>query len=145
MHAPEAMPVLAAKEARCPLWAYLAPAVYLACCALCIRAIALDPSADVGIYGMLVAIGLVPAFVVPGVFSTRSVKLSVSSDGLLVDGRLVPTDDVRLAFAERGSAHVHVEERGGKKRSFLVASYKEAQALVRELPPSSAPSLGLSI
>jgi hypothetical protein len=132
-----------AKEDRCPLWALAAPALYLFACALCVRAIAMDPSADIGIYGLLVAVGLVPAFVLPGVFSTRTVKLAVSEAGLVVDGRVVKLDDARLLHADRGQARLIATERGGRTRTFHFASYKEAQALVRDLPPASAPSLAL--
>jgi len=134
------MPSFVAKEDRCPLWARLAPVLYLIACAACVRAVLLDPSADIGVYGMLVAVGLVPAFVLPGVFSTSNTRLAATPDGLAIDGSLVKIDDIRLEPAARGQARLFVQPRFGRKRSFLVSSAKDARALVAALPPASLPA-----
>lgn len=135
--------MVAAQENRPPLWALLAPLLYLTACGACIHAVAMD-GAEIGIYGLLVAIGLVPAFVLPAVFSTRSVKLSASDGGLVVDGRAIKLDDARVERADRGSAKLHVEVRGGRRRTFLIASHKDAMRLANELPPISAPAGALA-
>ncbi len=136
--------MLAAHEARPPLWAILAPVLYLTACAACVHAVATDPGTEVGIYGILVAIGLVPAFVIPVVFSTRRVTVATAAGGLVVDGRALELDDVRVERAEKGSARVHVELRGGGRRTFLVDSYKDAMRLAADLPPISAPAGALA-
>jgi len=136
--------MLAAQENRPPFWALLAPVLYLVACAACIHAVAMD-GAEVGIYGILVGIGLVPAFVLPAVFSTRSVKLSASDGGLVVDGRAIKLDDARVEHGDRGTAKLHVEVRGGRRRTFLIASYKDAMRLANELPPISAPAGALAV
>jgi hypothetical protein len=136
--------VLRVREERPPLWAVLAPALYLLACAACVRAVLMDRSIDIGIAGLLVAVGLAPAFAVPAVFSTRSVRIAASSEGLLVDGRLVKLNDVRIARADRGTAKLHVETRSGDARTFIVASYKDAQHIMAMLPPVSAPAGALA-
>jgi hypothetical protein len=136
--------VLRVREERPPLWAVLAPALYLLACAACVRSVLMDRSIDIGIAGLLVAVGLAPAFAVPAVFSTRSVRIAASSEGLLVDGRLVKINDVRIARAERGTAKLHVETRSGDTRTFIVASYKDAQHMMAMLPPVSAPAGALA-
>src|SRR4051794_28009014 len=132
-----------ARESRPPLWALAAPLLYLTACGACVHAVAMV-GAEVGIYGLLVAIGLVPAFVLPAVFSTRSVELSTSEGGLVVDGRALKLDDARVERAERGSAKLHVEVRGGRRRTFLIDSYKDAMRLAADLPPISAPAGALA-
>jgi len=135
--------MLAARENRPPLWALAAPVLYLIACGACIHAVAMD-GAEVGIYGLLVAIGLVPAFVLPAVFTTRSVKLGTSDGGLVVNGRALKLDDARIERAERGSAKLHVEVRGGRRRTFIIDSYKDAMPLAADLPPISAPAGALA-
>jgi hypothetical protein len=136
--------LLDAEEKRPPLWAIAAPFLYLLACAACIHAVVTDPGTEVGIYGLLVAVGLVPAFALPAVFSTRPVKLGASEGGLLVDGRAFKLDDARVERADRGAARLHVEVRGGRRRTFLVASYADAMRLAAELPPVSAPAGALA-
>ena len=131
--------MLAAHEARPPLWAILAPVLYLTACAACVHAVATDPGTEVGIYGLLVGVGLVPAFVIPVVFSTRRVMLGVADGGLVVDGRTLKLDDARVERAARGAARLHVELRGGGRRTFLLDSHKDAMRLAADLPPISAP------
>jgi hypothetical protein len=133
-----------AREEKPPIWAVLAPALYLLACAGCVRAVAMDRSIDIGISGLLVAVGLAPAFAVPAIFCTRTTKLAASEEGLLIDGRLEKINDVRVARAERGSARLHVETRSGRQRTFVIASYAEAQKLMALLPPVSAPAGALA-
>ncbi len=132
--------VIRVREVRAPLWATIAPAVYLFACALCVRSCLMDRSIDIGIAGLLVAVGLAPAFALPAIFSTRSMRLAASTEGLLVDGRLVKINDVKIARADRGSARLIVETRDGATRTFLVPSFKDAQKLMSLLPPVSAPA-----
>jgi hypothetical protein len=132
--------VVRVREERAPLWATAAPVLYLFACALAVRSVLMDRSIDIGIAGLLVAVGLAPAFALPAVFSTRSMRLGASNEGLLVDGRLVKINDVRIARADRGSARLVIETRDGSTRTFLVASYKDAQKLMSLLPPVSAPA-----
>jgi hypothetical protein len=128
------------REEKPPLWAMLAPPLYLFACALCVRAFAMDHSMDIGIAGLLVAVGLAPAFSLPAIFSTRSVKLRATSEGLLVDGRLVKINGVQIARADRGTARLVVETRDGATRTFIAARYRDAQHLMANLPPVSAPN-----
>lgn len=137
-------PAFVAREETPPLLALVAPALYLAACAGAVWAKTIDPSADVGVQGLLIAVGLVPAFVVPAVFSSRSVLVAVTGEGLLVDGRAIEADDVRVQHGDRGSARVHVETRGGRRRTFVFASAKDAEQLASQLAPISARSLAMS-
>lgn len=136
-------PVVVAREERPPLLALVAPVLYLVACAGALWAKTIDPSAEVGVQGLLIAVGLVPAFVVPAVFSTRGVVVAVRSAGLVVDGRTIATDDVRLQHGERGTARIHVET-AGKTRTFHFASAKDAERLASRLPPISARSVAMS-
>jgi hypothetical protein len=138
------VPVLAVREEKPPLWAVLAPPLYLFACAFAIRSVAMDRSIDVGLCGLLVAVGLAPAFAMPAIFSTRSMRLAASDDGLIVDGSLVKINGVRLGRADRGAARLIVETRDGSTRTFLVPSYKDAQQLMSLLPPVSAPAGALA-
>jgi hypothetical protein len=135
---------LVAKEERCPIWAAVVPVLYVLACAAAARAVFRDPSADVGISGLLAAVGLVPAFAIPAVFATCTTKLGVNDDGLVIGSRACKVDDLRLEHAERGTGKLHVVLRGGQKRTFLVESHKEAARLVAMLPPASAPSGALA-
>ena len=74
------------REQRPPVWATLAPALYLFACALAFGRSLMDRSIDIGIAGLLVAVGLVPAFVIPAIFSSRGTRLKASNEGLVVDG-----------------------------------------------------------
>lgn len=132
--------VLRVREEKAPTWAMMAPLLYLFACAACVRACVLDRSIDIGICGLLVAVGLAPAFVLPAVFSTRGTSLAASDDGLFVGGRLVKFDAVRIEHAGRGTARLSVDTRNGETRTFIVASYKEAQKIMALLPPVSAPA-----
>ena len=132
--------VLRVREEKAPTWAMMAPLLYLFACAGCIRAVLLDRSMDVGLAGLFVAVGLVPAFVLPAIFSTRGTRLRAADEGLLIGGRLVKINDVRIARADRGTARLFVETRNGETRTFIVASYKDAQKLMSLLPPVSAPA-----
>jgi hypothetical protein len=126
------------REMRCPLWALAAPGLYLAACLLSVRSV-LVGGAEPGISALLLAVGLVPAFAIPAIFTQRRARLCLTDGGLLIDGRAVKIDDARLERAERGSASLHFMLRDGQKRSFLVPSYKDAQRMVAMLPPVSAP------
>ncbi|MDB4936323.1 MAG: hypothetical protein JWP87_3295 [Labilithrix sp.] len=136
--------VLRVREERAPLWATLAPALYLFACALCVRSVLMDRSIDIGIAGLLVAVGLAPAFALPAIFSTRNARLGASNEGLLVDGALVKIDAIRIDRADRGMARLVVETRAGTTRTFIAPSYKDAQKLMSLLPPVSAPAGALA-
>ena len=88
---------------------------------------------------MLAAVGLFPAFVIPAVFSTCKVKLSVTEGGLAIRGlfgtRIEKVDDVRLEHAPRGEALLHVTVRSGDVKTFVCSSYAEAQAIVARRAP----------
>jgi hypothetical protein len=132
--------VLDVREAKPPILATIAPALYLFAAALAVRAVMMDRSIDVGISGLLVALGLVPSFVIPAIFSTRRARLSASTEGLLVDGSLFKITDARITRADRGSGRLVVEMRDGTTRTFLVPQLKDGQRLVSLLPPVSAPA-----
>lgn len=134
------MDVCTAREDRSPIWAMLAPALYLAACALSVRAVLLDPSADVGVPGLLLAVGLVPAFVIPAVFSARRVTIAASDDGLVIDGRVLKINDARVQQGPRGTALLHVEMRSGERRTFTMASMTDARKVAVQLPPVSVPA-----
>lgn len=138
---------LAAREKRTPTWAVLAPVVYLLACGLAARAV-FNTHDDAGVPGLLAAVGLFPAFVIPAVFSTCKVKLSAVDDGIAIRGlfgtRIEKVDDVRLEHAPRGEALLHATLRSGDTKTFLCASYSEAQMLVAKLPPVSAPAGALA-
>ena len=134
---------LEVEEKRCPLWALAAPGLYLLACLAAIRSVLVDRS-DAGVAGILLAIGLVPAFAIPAVFTTRRTSLVTTVDGLLIDGRIEKVDDARIVHAERGSAVLHLVMRSGQTRSFIAPSYKDAQRLVAMLPPVSAPAGALA-
>jgi hypothetical protein len=138
---------LAAREKRTPTWAVLAPVVYLLACGLAARAV-FKTHDDAGVPGLLAAVGLFPAFVIPAVFCTCKVKLSVAEGGLAISGlfasRIEKVDDVRLEHAPRGEALLHVTVRSGDVKTFICSSYPEAQMLVAKLPPVSAPAGALA-
>lgn len=133
-----------AREARCPLWAAMAPVVYLAACALAARAVVGDPTAEVGIWGVVAAIGLVPAFAIPVVFASCKVTIGVADGALSIDGRAHKLDDIRVERAARGAAKLHVVLRSGQERSFAFESYADANAILLALPPISAPAGALA-
>lgn len=133
-----------AREERTPLWAVLAPIVYLVACIGCVRAVALDPTTDYGVAALLVAVGLAPAFVLPAIFSTCPVRLSANEVGLVVNGR---AEKLVLAQAEeqsRGAARLTVTTAAGRQRTFHLESIRDANALVAKLPPVSAPAGALA-
>ena len=138
----EDRPVVA-REEKPPVLALVAPALYLLACAGALWGIFRDPSGDYGVQGLLLCVGLVPAFVVPAVFSFRSVAVGVIGDKLLVDGRALAPEDVRVQHGDRGSARVHVETASGT-RTFHFASAKDAERIVGQLPPISARSVAMS-
>jgi hypothetical protein len=134
---------LEVREKRCPLWALAAPGLYLAMCLVAIRAVFVD-RVEVGVAGILLAVGLVPAFAIPAVFCTRRTRLEMTNEGLTIDGVLEKVDDARIERAERGSGVLHLVMRNGQTRSFIAPSYKEAQQLMTMLPPVSAPAGALA-
>jgi len=140
----EVRPALVVREEKPPTWAVLSPLLYLLACAGCVRSVLLDRSMDIGIAGLLVAVGLVPAFVLPAIFCTRRTRIAADGEGLLIDGRIVKLIDVRIAHADRGTARLTVETRNGDTRVFVVPSYKDAQHLMAALPPVSAPAGALA-
>ncbi len=139
---------LEAREKKTPVWAVLAPVVYLLACGLAARAVFANHDDAAGVPGLLAAVGLFPAFVIPVIFNTCKVRLSVSDAGLVVSGlfgsRTEKVDDVRLEHAARGSALLHVTVRSGDTITFVVASHADAQALLARLPPVSAPAGALA-
>lgn len=145
--APAGMPSeirLEVSEKRAPLWALAAPGAYLLASALAVRAV-LVAGAEVGVAGILLAVGLLPAFAIPAIFTTRRARILLTENGLTIDGALEKVDDARLERAERGSAVLHLVLRSGKTRSFVAPSYKDAQRLVAMLPPVSAPAGALAV
>jgi hypothetical protein len=138
---------LEAREKRTPTWAVLAPVLYLLACGLAARAV-FENHDDAGVPGLLAAVGLCPAFVVPAVFSTCRVRLSLVDGGLAVSSlfgtRIEKVDDARLEHAARGQGLLHVVVRNGETKTFIVASYTAAQELVAKLPPVSAPAGALA-
>ena len=136
--------VLRVREEKAPIWAVLAPAIYLLACAGCIRAVAMDSSIEIGLNGLLVAVGLAPAFAMPAIFSTRRSRISASPQGIVIDGDVVKINGVRIARGERGAALLMVETRSGATRTFVVPSYKDAQHLMAQLPPVSSPAGALA-
>jgi len=136
--------VIEAREQRPPVLATVAPLLYVFACALAVRSVLLDSSIDVGITGLFVALGFAPAFTLPVIFGTRRADLALSADGLVVDGRLCKVSDVRLSHAARGTGRLDLEMRDGTTRTFVVASYKDAQLIVAALPPVSAPAGALA-
>lgn len=134
---------LEAKEKQCPLWAYAAPAVYLFACALAVRSV-LVGNCEAGMAGLLAAVGLLPAFAIPAVFTTRRAKIEISREGVIVDGRVVKVDDARLEHGGKGTGVLHLTMRSGDVRTFLVDSYKDGERAVALLPPVSAPADALA-
>lgn len=150
MHDPHAMVKreLDAREKKAPIWAVLAPVIYLLACGLAARAVFANHDDSAGVPGLLAAVGLFPAFVIPAIFNTCKVRLSVSDGGLVVSGflgrRTEKVDDARLEHGARGTALLHVTVRSGETLTFALASYDEARALVAALPPVSAPAGALA-
>lgn len=144
---PSAPPIVA-REKKTPLWAVLAPVLYLLACGLAARAVFENHDDAAGVPGLLAAVGLFPAFVIPVVFCTCKVRLAVVDDGLSIRGlfgaQITKVDDARLEHAPRGSGVLHVTVRSGETRSFIVESYADGQALVAALPPVSAPAGALA-
>lgn len=132
-----------AREKRCPLWALAAPGLYLVACVFAVRGVLVD-HADAGVAGLLAAVGLLPAFAVPAVFTTRRVRVELGADGVLVGGRAVKIDDARLEHAARGGGVLYLTTRTGAVRTFFVPSHEEALRLVAALPPTSAPAGALA-
>ena len=131
-------------EKRSPLWALAMPGLYLVACLAAIRAVMIDRS-DVGVAGILLAVGLLPAFAIPAIFTTRRARLSFTDEGFTIDGRLEKVDDARIERAERGGAVLHLVMRNGAARSFTSSSYREAAELLTRLPPVSAPAGALAV
>jgi hypothetical protein len=130
---------LEAREKSCPLWAYLAPALYLFACALAVRSVLLG-NCEAGMAGLLVAVGLLPAFAIPAVFTTRKATLEIARDAVIVDGRAEKIDDARLEHGGRGTGILHLTVRSGRVRTFMIGSYKDGENAMALLPPVSAPS-----
>jgi hypothetical protein len=130
---------LTALEKRSPLWARVAPCLYLLASAAAVRAVIVNNS-DAGLAGVLVVMGFVSVFAIPAVFDTRRTQISVTDVGVIIDGAIEKVDDARLERAPRGGAVLHLVMRDGRTRSFIVESYKDAQRLVAALPPASAPA-----
>lgn len=137
------MLALAAREEKAPIWAALVPVLYLAGCAGAVGKVTHETGSDVGIAGLLLAVGLIPAFVVPVIFASRKVTLAITSRGFTIDGKVVSISDARLAAGQRGTGRLRIQLPSGGKRTFVLESYRAAQDFVAMLPTSSAPSLSL--
>lgn len=136
---------LAAREVRPPMWAMAAPVFYLGACALAVRAHVLDPSVDVGVSGLLMAVGLPPCFAVPAVFATRGATLETDGELLRIDGRAVKFDAIKVEPTTRGQGRVRVTMRAGDVRVFEVEDVREANRFVAQMPPVSAPAGALAV
>ncbi len=132
------------REEGAPVWARLAPFAYLAACAGCVRAIVLDRTLDFGVTGLLVGVGLAPAFALPAIFATRRARLVFDQGGLSIDGRSVKVDDARVEVLSRGRGLLRLDVCDSRTRTFLLASYEEGKKLVALLPPASAPAGALA-
>jgi hypothetical protein len=130
---------LEAKEKQCPLWAYAAPAIYLFACALAVRSVLLG-NCEAGMAGLLAAVGLLPAFAIPAVFTTRKVKIEVTRDGVLFGSTMVKIDDARLEHGGKGTGILHLTTRNGEVRTFFITSYRDGEHAIALLPPVSAPA-----
>lgn len=129
--------MVVAEEARAPRWAAVVPVVYIAVCALALRAVFRDPSADGNVlWSAFAALNLPCAFAIPGVFTTRKVKLVVSEGGLLVDGRVRVVEDVWTERHEEGAATLHVIERSGRRRAFAFERFADANAIAHAWSPA---------
>jgi hypothetical protein len=132
--------VIEVREEKAPLWAVIAPALYLFACALAVRSVVLDRSIDIGVAGVFVTLGFVPAFSVPAIFASRRARLRATVDGLFVDGTRVKLDSARLERAPRGAGRLIVETRAGDARAFVVPSFRDGQAVLALLPAASSPT-----
>jgi hypothetical protein len=137
------MLALAAREEKAPIWAGLVPVLYLAGCAMAVGKVTQESGSDVGIAGLLLAVGLIPAFVVPVIFASRKVMLGITIRGFSIDGKVIAISDARLAADQRGTGRLRVQLPNGGKRTFVLESYRAAQDFVAMMPASSAPSLSL--
>ena len=127
------------------MWAMAAPVFYLGACALAVRAHLHDPSADVGVSGLLMAIGLPPSFALPAIFATRSAALETDGERLRIDGRVVKFDAIKVEPTTRGQGRVRVTMRAGDVRVFEVEDVREANRFASQIPPVSAPAGVLAI
>ena len=134
---------LTAREEKAPIWAALVPVLYLAGCAGAVGKVTHEVGSDFGIAGLLLAVGLIPAFVVPVIFASRKVTLSIATGSFRIDGRVVKIADARLANDTRGTGRLQIDLASGCKRTFVLESYRDAQQFVSQLPAPSAPSLSL--
>jgi hypothetical protein len=131
------------REKRAPSWALAVPPAYLFACALAIRAVLTD-YAEVGISGLLLSVGLAPAFAFPAIFDTRRARIALTDAGVAIDGAIEKIDDARIEHAPRGAAVLHLAMRDGKTRTFFASSYDDAKRLIAFLPPVSAPAGALA-
>lgn len=133
------MPVrVVASEMVPPLWARLAPFAYLLACAACVKTVIDDRTMDFGVAAILVAVGLVPAFVLPVIFGARRAVLDVTGEGVCVDGRPVRFTGVQVTALARGAARVEIALRGGGARTFELSAMADAEALrAVPVPPES--------
>jgi membrane protein YdbS with pleckstrin-like domain len=136
---PEGMLAFKVTEQRRPMWTWLMPAVYFLAAAGCVVTKLRDPSADVGVQGALVAVGFVAVWAVPGVFTSRSARVSVSERGLRVDGRALVVHEATVEPLSRGAATLRVRAADGL-RTFVFGSYADAQRVLQMLAPVAAPA-----
>lgn len=134
---------LEARERRVPLWARVAPVLYLGMCSLAVRQ-ALASRTSVSITGILIAIGLVAVFALPAAFATTRARIAMTEEGLRIDGRVESVDVAELSRAERGEGTLRLVLRGNVERSFEVSSFEDARRLVARLPPASLPAAALA-
>lgn len=122
--------MVVAEEARRPRWAAAMPVVYLAVCALALRAVFRDPTADGNVlWSAFAALNLPCAFAIPAVFTTSKVTLVVTDGALLVDGRACAIDDLWTVRHGGGAATLHVVARAGQRRAFAFAHFTDANAI----------------
>lgn len=122
--------MVVAEEARRPRWAAAMPVLYLAVCALALRAVFQDPTADGNVlWSAFAALNLPCAFAIPAVFTTRKVTLVIANGALVVDGRACAIHDLWTERHAAGAVTLHVVARSGRRRAFAFGHFTEANAI----------------
>lgn len=124
-------------EHRRPAWTWALPLVYALAAAGCVVTKLRDPSAEVGIHGALVAVGFIAVFAVPGVFTSRSARVTIAPTGLRVDGRALRVLGAELEPSVRGAGTLRVRAASGL-RTFVFGSYRDAERVLAMLTPAPA-------
>lgn len=122
--------MVVAEESRRPRWAVAMPVLYLAACALALRAVFRDPTAEGNVLWSAFAVLNLPcAFAIPAVFTTSKVALVIADGALVVDGRACAIDDLWTERHAGGAATLHVVGRSGERRAFAFPHFTDANAL----------------